>query len=161
MTDRGRLETLDRQGCLDLLRTVTVGRLAWADRDERIQVRPVNFTLDSTLGTACVLVRCGDGEMLAAARDGRPFSFEADQIEPALRGGWSVLVVTDGVEISTTISTAGTGDTADADLPEPWAAGERPHVLRLATGHGATITGRWLRLAGGDISVVRVEPEPD
>jgi hypothetical protein len=151
MTERGRLEALDRQGCLDLLRTVSVGRLAWVDGGGRVQVRPVNFTLGSAHDGPCVLVRCRDGEMLAAARSGRPFSFEADQLEPALRGGWSVLVVTEGVQINTA---TGTG------LPDPWAGGERPHVLRLATGHGATITGRRLRLAAGDISVVRVERDP-
>lgn len=164
MTDPGRLAALDRQGCLDLLRTVTVGRVAWADRDGRVQVRPVNFTLGATPDRACVLVRCQDGEMLAAARAGRPFSFEADQLEPALRGGWSVLVVTDGVQVGTAIGTAvdtaiDTAGTGDADLPEPWAGGDRPHVLRLSAGPGATVTGRWLQPVGGDISVVRVEPD--
>ena len=83
MSDDGRLEALDRQDCLDLLRTVSVGRLAWSDRDGRVQIRPVNFVLDPGPDpgpdTACVLVRCRDGGMLEAVRHGRPVSFEADQ----------------------------------------------------------------------------------
>ncbi|MGE3287781.1 MAG: pyridoxamine 5'-phosphate oxidase family protein [Pseudonocardia sp.] len=156
MTDDGRLEALDRQDCLDLLRTVSVGRLAWSDRDGRVQIRPVNFVLDPGPDpgpdTACVLVRCRDGGMLEAVRHGRPVSFEADQLEPALRAGWSVLVVARSVTISTVT------DSGDTRLPEPWAGAERPHVLRLTP---ETITGRRLRLVGGDISVVRLEPDRD
>lgn len=142
--ERGELETLDRGTCLDLLATVAVGRLAWAGADARVQVRPVNFVVDGS----DVLVRCQDGAMLDAARAGRPFSFEADQVEPALRGGWSVLVVCAGAQVT---------DGSGAPLPEPWAAGERPHVLRLVP---EAVTGRRLQLAGGEISVVRLDPDP-
>ena len=37
------VDVLDRDSCLALLGTVAVGRVAWADADGRVQVRPVTF----------------------------------------------------------------------------------------------------------------------
>ena len=141
------VDVLDPEACLALLRTVALGRIAWSDADGRVQVRPVTFGLDG----GCVAFRCGPGSMLDAIREGRPVGFEADRIEPALRSGWSVLLVGATAEL----------DTASAGHPgsrivDPWAGGERPHLVRLRAGE---LSGRRLRLAAGGVSVVRVGPD--
>jgi hypothetical protein len=89
--------------------------------------------------------------MLDAIREGRPVGFEADRVEPALRSGWSVLLVGATAEL----------DTASAGHPgsrivDPWAGGERPHLVRLRAGQ---VSGRRLGLTAGEVSVVRVSPD--
>jgi nitroimidazol reductase NimA-like FMN-containing flavoprotein (pyridoxamine 5'-phosphate oxidase superfamily) len=79
---------LDRSTCLELLATVEMGRVAWADGSGRVIVEPVNFTVDGE----SVVFRTAEGSKVEAVRQGRPLSFEADDVEPALRVGWSVLV---------------------------------------------------------------------
>lgn len=138
-------EVLDRSTCLRLLRTVAVGRLAWAAADGRIEIRPVTFALDGP----DVMIRCQAGSMHSAIRDGRPVSFEADLLEPALRTGWSVLVVGTGEEI-------GADAEQGAASVRPWAQGDRPYLVRLRAGD---VTGRRLRPAAGDITIVRLDPE--
>lgn len=139
------VDVLDRESCLAMLGTVAVGRLAWSDADGRIQVRPITFELDD----GCVAFRCGPGSMLTAVREGRPVSFEVDRIEPALRSGWSVLLVGAAAELVTTSAAH-----PKVRIVDPWAGGERPHLVRLRAGE---ISGRRLRLAAGGVSVVRVD----
>jgi hypothetical protein len=129
-----RLEVLERPECLDLLAGVAVGRLAWACADGRVEVRPVNFVLDR----GDILFRCGAGAMLDAVRSGKTVTFEADEREPALRAGWSVLIVGAAEEVD-----PGRDDDRWATPAEPWAGGRRPYVVRV---HGEEITGRRLRL---------------
>jgi nitroimidazol reductase NimA-like FMN-containing flavoprotein (pyridoxamine 5'-phosphate oxidase superfamily) len=143
-----RLEVLDRRECLELLASVDVGRLAWARTDGRVQVRPVNFVLDR----GDVMIRCRAGSMLDAVRGGRAVAFEADELEPALRAGWSVLIVGTAREVSP--ATNGERWAAPA---EPWAGGPRPHVVRV---HGEEITGRRLRLTPAAAEAVYLEPDP-
>ena len=81
-------EILDRATCLELLATVQVGRLGWATVDGRVHIRPVNYTLAG----ADIIVRTGMGSIFAAALADLPVTFEADDLEPALETGWSVVV---------------------------------------------------------------------
>ncbi len=139
-----RVDVLDRASCLDLLRSVVVGRLAWAAADGWVHIRPVNFGLDGE----SVVIRCGPGSMLAAIRAGARVGFEADGLEPALRSGWSVLVVGAATEVLS-------GPTAGlrSGLVDPWAGGARPQLVAL---RGGEISGRRLRLGAGAVSVVRL-----
>jgi nitroimidazol reductase NimA-like FMN-containing flavoprotein (pyridoxamine 5'-phosphate oxidase superfamily) len=82
------LMALDASACWKLLSRARVGRLAWTDPDGRIMVVPVNFGLDGH----SVVIRTGDTTLLAAARTGRRCAFQADDLEPGLRSGWTVLV---------------------------------------------------------------------
>jgi hypothetical protein len=141
-----RLEVLDRTECLELLASVDVGRLAWACVDGCVEVRPVNFVLSGD----DIVIRCRAGAMLDAVRSGRTVTFEADELEPALRAGWSVLVVGTAREIS-----------PDADggrwaaPAAPWAGGPRPHIVHI---HGEEVAGRRLRLTPVAAETVYMEP---
>lgn len=132
-TDHATIETLTAHHCRQLLHThpLHLGRVAFADDDGVPVVWPVNFRLADDH----VVCRTGDGQLLAAVRAGRPVAFEADHLDPAWQDGWSVLVQGTATEVT---------DPDELDrlhrLPlHPWAPGDKPHWLRLATDH---VTGR-------------------
>jgi uncharacterized protein len=150
MADKGDridhgLVALDESACWDLLPQARVGRLAWTDPDGRIMVVPVNFGLDGRT----VVVRTGDTALLDAARAGKRCAFQAEDLEPGLRSGWTVLV--DGhltvAEDAATAKRLGR-------LADPWLRDPRPHVLVLTA---TQVTGRTLPAVGG----VQVVPFDD
>ena len=142
-------EILDRATCLELLATVQVGRLAWATVDGQVHIRPVNYTLAG----ADIIVRTAMGSILTAALGKLPVTFEADELEPALETGWSVVVIGIAEDL---------GSTAEAALlresVRPWARGSRPNVVRI---RASEVTGRRLQPRSGPIVVVRLEPDAD
>ena len=79
---------LDRTECLQRLRRGGLGRIALPAAGAPI-LRPVNFALHGDR----VLIRTGEGTILAAAERGDPTSFEIDDIDPLEHTGWSVVVV--------------------------------------------------------------------
>jgi uncharacterized protein len=85
--DRNGLEVLSRQECLRLLRACQVGRVVVTDR-----ALPAAFPVNFALLDDDVVFLTAAGSKLAAAEDEEVMAFEADDIEPALRIGWSVLV---------------------------------------------------------------------
>jgi nitroimidazol reductase NimA-like FMN-containing flavoprotein (pyridoxamine 5'-phosphate oxidase superfamily) len=143
------LETLDRATCLKLLATAQVGRLAWAAADGQVHIRPVNYTL---VGTD-VIVRTAMGSILAVARDTLPVTFEADELEPGLETGWSVVVIGTAEDLGSTTEAALLRDSV-----RPWAPGARPNVVRI---RASKVTGRRLHPRSGPIVVVRLEPDAD
>jgi uncharacterized protein len=131
---------LDRDACLSLLRSVDVGRVAWATDDGEVTVVPVNFALageDIVFGTAA-------GGKLDAVRSGRTISFEADDLEPALHSGWSVLVV-GHAEVP-----AETDPVATEQRPMPWDRRPKPYLIRL---HLERVSGYQLPLRAGGVSI--------
>ena len=82
------LEELNRRQCLDRLQTVRVGRLVFTE-DALPAVQPVNFRL----WRDDVVIRVAGGAKLAAAVHNLVVAFEADELDPDLRTGWSVTVV--------------------------------------------------------------------
>ena len=82
-------ETLDRRACVERLASVAIGRVAWAAPSGTVVVLPVNFVLDGQ----AIVFSTGPGDKLTAVREGRPVSFEADDVERAVQTGWSVLVI--------------------------------------------------------------------
>jgi nitroimidazol reductase NimA-like FMN-containing flavoprotein (pyridoxamine 5'-phosphate oxidase superfamily) len=143
------LEILDRASCLELLATVQVGRLAWAAVDGQVHIRPVNYALAGT----DVIVRTAMGSILAAALAKLPVTFEADELEPALETGWSVVVIGTAEDLGSTPEAALLRESV-----HPWARGSRPHVVRI---RASQVTGRRLRPRGGPVVVVRLETDDD
>jgi hypothetical protein len=134
--DRG-VQALDEDACWELLPGARVGRLAWNDPDGRILVVPVNFGLDSRT----IVLRTGDTVLLDAARAGERCAFQADDFEPGLRSGWTVLV--DG-RLGVTVDPLAVERLGQ--LVSPWLRVPRPHVLLI---RATQVSGRRLRAVGG------------
>jgi uncharacterized protein len=132
-TDEPLLEELSRAECLRLLATVPIGRLSYT-RQALPAVEPVNFALDD----GAIVIRTDAGSKLAAASRGAVVAFQADDLDLALRSGWSVTAVGRCEEV------ADAADIARLDKLDlqSWAPGAGNHFLRIVP---AIVTGRKLR----------------
>lgn len=134
-TNGWALHQLTRDECLQLMASVSVGRIIYT-RQALPAVELVNFALDD----GDIVIRTGHSGKLAAATRGAVVAFEADSLDPARQAGWSVTVVgqsqavTDAAEIS---RLAQLGLTS-------WAPGERDHYIRISPG---ILSGRRLGAA--------------
>lgn len=127
----GALSVLSRDACLELLRTRSVGRLAYVARAGVPDVVPVNYVLDG----ADVLIRSGPGPKLQAAERHDTVALEVDAIDEAEHCGWSVVVHGTAERVP---------DSEQPHLrvqPRPWAVGPRSHVIRVRP---RQVTGRRL-----------------
>lgn len=126
-TDRVGMEVLDAAACRELLRThaLQVGRVAFAGADGVPVALPMNFRLDGE----DVVLRTGDGQLLAVTRGGGPMAFEVDHLDPAWGDGWSVLVQGVAVEITEVDEL----DRVRRLRLRTWAPGHKSHWLRLPT----------------------------
>ncbi|MDT7714995.1 MAG: hypothetical protein QOH09_987 [Pseudonocardiales bacterium] len=130
MAHPSELHTLDRAECLRLLRTVTVGRIAFTE-GALPAIQPVNFTVEDS----DVIIWTSGGGKLAAAVDGAVVAFEADEVDAATRRGWSVVVVGHASlvrDIDRLVAVAGP-DT------KPWVPGRTNHVICIKA---ERVTGR-------------------
>jgi nitroimidazol reductase NimA-like FMN-containing flavoprotein (pyridoxamine 5'-phosphate oxidase superfamily) len=124
------LHTLDRAECLELLRTVTVGRIAFTERGLPA-IQPVNFTVNGSN----VIIRTSSGGKLAAAVTGAMVAFEADEVDAATRSGWSVVVLGHASlihDIDQLVALSGPDS-------HPWVPGRTNYVIRIKS---ERITGR-------------------
>jgi nitroimidazol reductase NimA-like FMN-containing flavoprotein (pyridoxamine 5'-phosphate oxidase superfamily) len=137
--DHGPRQMLDRDTCLCLLRSVEVGRVAWANDDHEAVVLPVTFVLDGE----DVMFRTAAGAKLDAVRAGRVISFEADDLEPALEVGWSVLLIGHAALVTET------GQNPVEHLPLPWDRRPKPYLIRL---HTDRVSGYRLPLQGRGVT---------
>ncbi|WP_457962395.1 pyridoxamine 5'-phosphate oxidase family protein [Arthrobacter sp. D1-29] len=147
------VHTLDHRECWDLLRTVSVGRLALLVNGQP-DIFPINYTVDG--GT--LVFRTGEGTKLAGASGGAQVALEADGVDAVSGLAWSV-VVKGPAEVIT-----GTEDILDtaALYLFPWQAGRKDAFIRI---NPDSITGRrfkvtapmtwWTQLSGA----VRTAPE--
>lgn len=110
------LSTLDAEECVRLLKTHSVGRVAWSS-PAGVLVLPVAYALH---GQTIVFRTSADGS-LAQLAAGRSVSFEVDDIDAETRTGWNVLVH----------GTSGPGPEGAPDLPDPWAPGERSLAVAI------------------------------
>jgi nitroimidazol reductase NimA-like FMN-containing flavoprotein (pyridoxamine 5'-phosphate oxidase superfamily) len=137
MSQRQELEVLDRERCLELLASVRVGRLVFTE-DALPAVQPVNYRL----WRDDVVIRVAGGAKLSAAERNIVVAFEADELDPDLRTGWSVTVVGHAqriTDVSELVELSGT-------FLQPWVDGRRDHFVRIRT---EKVTGRRLRIAVG------------
>jgi nitroimidazol reductase NimA-like FMN-containing flavoprotein (pyridoxamine 5'-phosphate oxidase superfamily) len=86
-TDHRGLAVLDLDECLRRVRQVPVGRIAF-EHDGDLVVLPVNHAVDGV----DIVFRTTWGSKLQHAQHAETVAFEADEFDPARRGGWSVLV---------------------------------------------------------------------
>jgi nitroimidazol reductase NimA-like FMN-containing flavoprotein (pyridoxamine 5'-phosphate oxidase superfamily) len=133
MSQRQELEVLDREQCLELLQSVRVGRIVFTE-DALPAVQPVNFRL---LGDH-IVIRVAGGAKLAAAERNLVVAFQADELDPDLRTGWSVTVVGHAqriTDVDELVQVSGT-------FVQPWVDGRRDHFMRIRT---EKVTGRRLQ----------------
>jgi nitroimidazol reductase NimA-like FMN-containing flavoprotein (pyridoxamine 5'-phosphate oxidase superfamily) len=128
---RTGIEVLDEDECLRLLGADEIGRLAVVDATTPM-IFPVNYVLDGR----SIVFRTAEGTKLDHGQRAGA-CFEIDAFDRATRTGWSVVATGRLEEITTYDSDA----LAEAKaLPiEPWAAGDKPHWMRLQP---TRITGR-------------------
>ncbi|MCV7063251.1 pyridoxamine 5'-phosphate oxidase family protein [Mycolicibacterium vaccae] len=133
MVMQRELEVLERDQCLDLLQTVHVGRLVFTEQ-ALPAVQPVNFRL----WHGEIMIRVAGGEKLAAATDNVVVAFEADELDPDLRAGWSVTVVGHAQLITDANDLA----KLSGITLQPWVTGPHDRYVRVLT---ERVTGRRLR----------------
>ena len=147
------VENLDSSQCWNLLRQVSVGRLAvWVG--DHPDIFPLNYAVDH--GT--VVFRTGEGTKLGGALDEPPVALEADGVDAATGMAWSVVVKGRAAAITGLEEVL---DTASLYL-FPWQAGQKDHFIRITP---TSLTGRrfkvtppltwWTQLSGA----VRSAPE--
>lgn len=82
----GTFEVLPDEECWELLRTQSVGRVAWPS-DEGVQVLPVNYVLHDRQ----IVFRTAADRVLATLATGRQVAFQVDDIDVETQTGWTVL----------------------------------------------------------------------
>ncbi|MET3720430.1 MULTISPECIES: pyridoxamine 5'-phosphate oxidase family protein [unclassified Arthrobacter] len=140
------VHNLEHHVCWDLLRTVSVGRLAILV-DGHPDIFPINYTVDG--GT--IVFRTGQGTKLAGASGGSPVAVEADGVDAVSGLAWSVVLKGPATAIKGTEAVL---DTAALYL-FPWQAGKKDTFIRVSPD---TLTGRrfkvtapmtwWTQLSG-------------
>ena len=132
-----RLEVLEREECLSLLGTRTVGRLAYcAHLGARIEV--VNFVVDR----GEVVVRMQVGSKSVAIARGSSLALEADCLDEESATGWDVTVVGPATWVDDPAELARLDG-----LLRCWAPGHRPHFARIRPAH---VFGRRLSTPAAD-----------
>jgi nitroimidazol reductase NimA-like FMN-containing flavoprotein (pyridoxamine 5'-phosphate oxidase superfamily) len=135
MPDNRVIEELDEATCLDLISRGGIGRIGYTSRFGNA-VLPVNYAL---LDGAIVFRTAEDGPLdtdLRTGIDGADYkvAFEIDDIDPAARLGWSVLIQGPAHHV-----TGAERDTVLRSGVEPWAPGDREMIVRIVP---SRITGR-------------------
>lgn len=132
--DRNDLEVLDRDECLRLLASRSVGRVGLSAGALPV-ILPVNFYVDGDR----IIVRTGFGTKLAAAMRNAVVCVEVDEIDSLYHAGWSVLVTGTAREL------VGEEAAAALALPlRPW-SGHADHVIAIDV---ELVSGRRLAPAG-------------
>ena len=127
----GRLTDMSAGECRDLMRSTSVGRVAFVDEDGPV-VLPVNYELDGE----GVLFRTSPVNSMGRHLDSAAVAFEVDTFDDYTQSGWSVLV-------RGTATFVGTDDVVRDHTHQPfaWAAGPRTQVVRITP---SSMTGRRL-----------------
>jgi len=130
---RRELAELPKDESLRLLASVPFGRVVFTAR-ALPAIRPVNHLVDGTR----IIIRTSLGSALSADVDdvGTVVAYEADEIDPVTRQGWSVVVVGRALPV-----TDGMLSARYRQALQPWAAGHRDEVIAISTD---MVTGYWL-----------------
>ena len=133
MTGTGELTELRREECLGLLARGVVGRVVFTEGALPAAL-PVAYLLDG----GDVVFRTAGGGTLAVATLNRVVAFQADEIDPLRRTGWSVLAVGEAYEVTDPRRLADLDDR----MPESWAANRDGRTVAIPL---QRLTGRRLR----------------
>jgi Pyridoxamine 5'-phosphate oxidase len=119
------LAELPRAESLRLLASVPFGRVVFTAR-ALPAVRPVNHLVDGNK----IIIRTSLGSALSTDVDniGTVVAYEADEIDPVTRQGWSVVVVGRALPV-----TDGPLSARYRQTLQPWAAGQRDEVIAIST----------------------------
>ena len=120
----GVLEAIEPEQCWQLLATQPIGRLSFTAHSGVPVIVVVNYAVDGQT----VVLRTGRGPKLQAAARGELVAFEADDIDPATRTGWSVVVLG---KAQVAADPASRRRLAGLGLA-PWAAGPRDDYVVIA-----------------------------
>ena len=124
-----RMEVLDRDECLALLATMSIGRVAYAVHGgARIEV--VNYVRD---GDGAVLRMAVGSKSIAIGR-GTHLALEIDRLDEATGTGWSVTIAGPATWVEDEAETARL-----ASVLRCWAPGDRPYFAKI---HPAHVFGR-------------------
>ena len=128
-TSQRSLGHLSRHEAVELLSTALVGRVVFSV-GALPAVVPVTFAvLDDA-----VLLRTAAGTRLAKAADGAVLAFEADEVDPVTRTGWSVVVTGVAEVVTDALRQA-----LIRSVVEPFAPGDHRVYIRLPL---SVVTGR-------------------
>ena len=124
MTGR-ELAELPKAESLRLLASVPFGRVVFTAR-ALPAVRPVNHLVDGNK----IIIRTSLGSALSTDVDnvGTVVAYEADEIDPVTRQGWSVVVVGRALPVTDGLLSA-----RYRQALQPWAAGHRDEVIAIST----------------------------
>lgn len=131
MSQPSTFRVLGAGECLDHLAASPVGRVAWCG-PRGPTVVPVSIAFRE----GCVVFRTAAYSQLARSIRDATVAIEVDEIEPADRRGWSVLVVGRAEMV---VDPGELTMLWHDDPPEPWADGVRSLFVRVRP---ARITGR-------------------
>jgi hypothetical protein len=123
-------EILENNECWELLRGISVGRLAVVV-DGHPDIFPVNYKVDH--GT--MVFRTGEGTKLHAALGDAPVAIEADGVNAETGVAWSVVVKGQASAVKLTQDVL---DTVGL-LLFPWEAGQKDQFIRITP---SKVTGR-------------------
>jgi nitroimidazol reductase NimA-like FMN-containing flavoprotein (pyridoxamine 5'-phosphate oxidase superfamily) len=114
-------QRLSRAECIELLGSLSIGRIVFTDR-ALPAVLPVTYAVvDEHL-----VVRTSEESRLTRSAPGGVVAFEVDDVEPQLHCGWSVTVLGRCERVADEGLAARLRDHVD-----PWAPGRRDVVLRV------------------------------
>ncbi len=122
-SDGSALEQLSRHESLQLMASVSLGRIIYTRR-ALPAVEVVNFALDH----GDIIVRTDGGGKLAAATQHSVVAFEADCLDAAQQAGWSVTAIGQSQEVT---DPAEIGRLQNIGLSS-WAPGSREHFIRIS-----------------------------
>ncbi len=123
MQPRQALELTDAE-CWQLLRSVSLGRVVFTQR-AMPAIRPVNHLVDDRK----IIIRSHVGAAIvsrAVTGDGSVVCYEADDLDPVLHTGWSVIATGMARLIHEPAAKA-----RYENLLEPWIAGQMDHVIAI------------------------------
>ena len=123
MAQYGHLTTLDADECRLLLGTRRFGRVGW-NSASGVQILPVSYGM---VGDTIVFRTMAASPLAELVRPVE-VSFQVDDLDDETTTGWSILVHgMSGAPV----------DQLPANMPAPWAPGDRPLVIGIAADHFA------------------------